>query len=259
MDNLFSSLQQSLQQNSQQTSQSNILQQQQINQAKINSLLEQSAESLMCGPTCQKLKISEELKQKYLDAETNIQTASIKLEDTKKNYYVYTQGRPVYDNMMEEELKQKAEKIAQLLGENFNEEVSSAQTMNTYYNTAIINSSYTQELLDEVTKQNIDLEKQLREQHGDILTNDRKTYYETDALDRLKLWYKFWWYIYYLLVLVFLIGMIFSPSQLSLMKKVILFILLVFYPYYIDYIMNWIYNLYRNVQDSLPKSVYNNL
>ena len=59
MNNLLSSLQQGLQQNTQQTNKSNILQQQQINQSKINALLEKSAEALMCGPTCQKLKISD--------------------------------------------------------------------------------------------------------------------------------------------------------------------------------------------------------
>ena len=259
MNNLLSNLQQGLQQNTQQANQSNILQQQQINQSKINALLEQSAEALMCGPTCQKLKISEELKQKYLDAQTNMQTAPIKFEETKKNYYVYTEGLPAYNNIQEEELKQKAEKLAVLLGENFNEEITSARTMNTYYNTAIINSSYTQELLDEVTKQNIKLEKKLRKDHGDILTNDRKTYYETDALEQLKSWYTFWWYIFYLLVVVFLIAIIVTPSNLSLLKKSILFILLVFYPYYIDYIAKWVYNLFTSIRDSMPKSVYNNL
>ena len=85
MDTLFTNIQQTLQPNDKNT----LLQRQQLNQDKINQLLEQSAEALACGPTCQKLKISEELKQKYLDAETNMQTAPIQLEETKKNYYIY--------------------------------------------------------------------------------------------------------------------------------------------------------------------------
>ena len=255
MDKLFSSIQQTLQPNDK----NSLLQNQQLNQDKINDLLNQSAEALLCGPDCQKMKITDELKQKYLDAETNIQIAPIKLEQTKKNYYVYKEGRPFYDNMLEEELKQKAEKISELLGETFNEEVSSANTMNQYLNTALINSEYTSELFKKYTSDNQELKLQLRNSRGDILTNDRKTYYETEALTQLKLWYRFWWYIYYMLVIVFTIALFISPSQLTMIKKVVLFVLLIFYPYYIDYIVRWVQGLYMSIYNRLPKNVYNDL
>ena len=255
MDKLFSSIQQTLQPNDK----NSLLQNQQLNQDKINDLLNKSAEALLCGPDCQKMKITDELKQKYLDAETNIQIAPIKLEQTKKNYYVYKEGRPFYDNMLEEELKQKAEKISELLGETFNEEVSSANTMNQYLNTALINSEYTSELFKKYTSDNQELKLQLRNSRGDILTNDRKTYYETEALTQLKLWYRFWWYIYYILILVFTIALFISPSQLTMIKKVVLFVLLIFYPYYIDYIVRWVQGLYMSIYNRLPKNVYNDL
>jgi len=255
MDKLFSSIQQTLQPNDK----NSLLQNQQLNQDKINDLLNKSAEALLCGPDCQKMKITDELKQKYLDAETNIQIAPIKLEQTKKNYYVYKEGRPFYDNMLEDELKQKAEKISELLGESFNEEVSSANTMNQYLNTALINSEYTSELFKKYTSDNQQLKLQLRNSRGDILTNDRKTYYETDALNQLQLWYRFWWYIYYILLIVFTIALFVSPSELTMIKKVVLFVLLIFYPYYIDYIVRWVQGLYMSIYNRLPKNVYNDL
>ncbi len=255
MDKLFSSIQQTLQPNDK----NSLLQNQQLNQDKINDLLNKSAEALLCGPDCQKMKITDELKQKYLDAETNIQTAPIKLEQTKKNYYVYKEGRPFYDNMLEEELKKKAEKISELLGESFNEEVSSANTMNQYLNTALINSEYTSELFKKYTSENKELKLQLRNSRGDILTNDRKTYYETDALNQLQLWYRFWWYIYYILVIVFTIAIFVSPSELTTVKKVVIFVLLIFYPYYVDYIVRWVQGLYMSIYNRLPKNVYNDL
>ena len=255
MDKLFSSIQKNLQQNDK----SNLLQGQQISQDKITALLEKSANSLMCGPTCQKLKITEELKQKYLDAQTNLQTAPIKLDQTKKNYYVYSEGTPYYDNMLEEELKQKAKKIAELLSENFNDELSSALTMNSYLNTALINSSYTTELLKEYTDNNKELQLSLRNKHGDILTNDRKTYYETDALNSLQSWYKLWWYLYYILVLVLIIALFVSANSLSLVTKIILGIILIGYPYYIDYIVTWFKWIFMSFYSNLPKNVYNSL
>jgi len=256
MNNLLSSIQQSFQPN---TAQSNILQQQQINQQKINNLLEQSAEVLMCGPTCQKEKIKEELKQKYLDAETNLQIAPIKFEETKKNYYTFSEGAPYYANMQEDELVNKANQIAALLTESFNEEISSAKTMNAYYNTALINSNYTEQLYVEIKKQNVEMEKELRNSQGDILTNDRKTYYETDALERLKAWYSFWWYIYYILIIVIFLSLLLVPSNFSFTIKSIIFILLFFYPYYINYLLLLVKNLVTNVSNSIPKNVYNNL
>ena len=236
-----------------------VLKKQQVSKDNINDLLNKSADALLCGPTCQKLKITDDLKQKYLDAQTNLQIAPLKLEQTKKNYYVYTEGRSHYNNMLEDELKLKAEKISELLGENFNAEISGALTMNTYLNTALINSSYTKELLKSYTVKNKEMALLLRHRHGDILTNDRKTYYETGALSTLQSWYTIWWSIYYLLVVVLVISFIITPSNLSFTAKVFTFILVGGYPYYITYVVGWFYNLFMSISKHMPKNVYNDL
>ena len=239
--------------------QQQLLKKQQISQEKINQLLDFSSENLLCGPDCQKTKISTELKQKYLDAQTNLQTAPINLENTKKNYYVYTEGGPFYDNMLETELQQKADTISTLLSENFNSEVSDANVMNVYLNTALINSKYTTELLENYLEKNKQLKLQLKERYGDILTNDRKTYYETDALNTLTFWYKLFWYIYYVLVLILILAFIFSTNDFSRTTKIIIGALVIFYTYYIDYIVRWVYGLWKLLISRLPKNVYNNL
>jgi hypothetical protein len=228
-------------------------------QEQISTLLEQSAQALLCGPDCQKQKVSDELNQKYLNAQTNLETAPINLETTKRNYYVYTEGEPAYNNMRETELKQKAETMAELISTSFNDELASAETMNKYYSTAIINSNYTKDLLNEYIEKNKELNIQLRDRRGDILTNDRKTYYENDAQDSLKLWYRLWWYFYYMLVLVFVLSIFLVKSQMTNGKKLILTVLFIFYPYYIDFIVNWTYELFAYIYNNLPKNVYNNL
>ena len=239
--------------------QKKLLKKQQISQEKINQLLDFSSENLLCGPDCQKNKTTTELKQKYLDAQTNLQIAPINLENTKKNYYVYSEGLPFYNNMLEEELQQKADKISTLVSEHFNSEVSDANIMNTYLNTALINSKYTKELLENYLEKNTKLKLELKESYGDILTNDRKTYYETDALTSLTLWYRLFWYIYYVLVIMIILAFIFSPIKLLKIQKFIISVLLLFYPYYIDYILRWIYGLWKLLISRLPKNVYNNL
>jgi hypothetical protein len=258
MDNLFAKFQQ----NKQKIQQKNLLQKQQTTTDKLTALLATSAERLTCGPTCQKIKTSEQLKQKYLNAQTNIQTAPIVLEESKKNYYVYTESQPYYDNMVETELKNKATTMATLIGDSFNEEVSNAETMNSYYNTALINSSYTKELLTDYTNKNIELKGQLKDRHGDILTNDRKTYYETEALARLTLWYRFWWYIYYILFIVVVIITILRKPWNSIGKIIINLVTIIVYlflPYIIHFITGFLYNLYIKIKNMMPINVYNNL
>lgn len=239
--------------------QENLLKRQKISQEKINQLLDFSSENLICGPDCQKNKTSSELKQKYLDAQTNLQIAPINLENTKKNYYVYSEGLPFYNNMLEDELQQKADTISTLVSENFNSEVSDANIMNVYLNTALINSKYTKELLANYLEKNKQLELELKESYGDILTNDRKTYYETDALNSLTLWYRLFWYMYYVLVIMIVLAFIFSPIKLLKIQKLIISVLVIFYPYYIDYIVRWVYGLWKLLISRLPKNVYNNL
>lgn len=255
MDKLFSTIQQTLQQNNQ----NDLLKKQQTSLDKLNELLEQSTKDLLCGPSCQQLKVAEELKQKYLDAQTNVKKAPKELVTTKKNYYVFTQGDAYYDNMLEEELNKKAKKITQSLSDNFTDELTGAITMNQYLNTALINSSYTQDLLNHYIEHNKELKLKLRNNHGDILTNDRKTYYETQALERLESWYKLWWYIYYILFISFLLWCVLTPSGFSWITKVIMGILILFYPYYIDYILRRIYSFFMGFYKNIPKNVYNDL
>lgn len=259
MPNIFSNIQQCFNLINKKDSTQTLLEKQQTSQDMINQLLETSSQAIMCGPACQKIKVSEELKQKYLDAETNLQIAPIKFEQSKKNYYTYSQGSSYYINMQEEELKSKAENISQMLEENFNNEMSNANLMNTNLNTELINSNNSIDLLNEFLEKNQTLKLKLKERHGDILTNDRKTYYETEAFTTLGLWYSLLWYIYYIFVIILLLSLIFAPNDLTLFKKVVITILFILYPYYINYIWEWIAGLYERIVSSLPKNVYNNL
>jgi hypothetical protein len=258
MDKLWLNIQKNLTNKNNPNAQS-LLQSQQLSQEKINEMLEQSSQAIMCGPECQKAKVSEDLKQKYLDAETNMQTAPMQLDQSKKNYYVYTEGRAYYDNMQEQELIKKADTIAEVIKENFNKEVANANVMNDYLNTALINSKNTTDLLNDFIRKNQSMKSKLRQKRGDILTNDRKTYYETEAIDRLGLWYSFYWYIYYIMMVVLLLAFMFSPSGLSIIPKLVIFAILLFYPYYVDYINRWIYGQLVWAHNSIPKNVYNNL
>jgi hypothetical protein len=235
-----------------------LLKQQQQTTEKLTALLEESTAALSCGPSCQKLKTNDELKQKYLNAQTNLQTAPIQLENSKKNYYVFTEGEPYYNDMLESELQKKAETITQLLAENFTDEIKNAKTMNSYYSTELENSLNTQELYNIYLVKNREIQQSIKGHHGDVLTNDRKTYYETDALEKLRAWYDIFWYIYYAVFIIFVIALLFNES-IKLPKKIIFIFIAIIYPYIIDFIIKKIYEFFHSIWKQLPKNVYNDL
>ena len=226
---------------------------------KLNKLLEQAASGLTCGPTCQKLKVSEELKQKYLDAQTNLETAPIRLETTKKQYYAFSEGQPYYDNMVEEELKEKADKIAGLIKDQFDKELLNAKTLNNVYNTNLINSKNTEELYKEYLKKNKKLEANMNKSHGDILTNDRKTYYEVEEYEYLHSWYRFYLIIYYIIWIIWILALFLTPNPFSFVGKIVNIILIAIYPFIINRIVLIIWNFIQMLLSFLPKNVYNNL
>jgi hypothetical protein len=218
----------------------NILKTQQETTAQINALLANSAQALACGPDCQKIKTTQELEQIYLDSQTNMLTAPIQLEEARKNYYTFSKGESAYNTMLEDDLKKKADIIGQEITKNFLEEVKKAITLNVYYNTDLINSKNTTELYSDYLNKNKEFEKTIKNIHGDILTQDRKTFYETQEYDTLHFWYRIFLSIYYILVVIFLLGLIFSPNQLNGYQKIGIFILLVVYPFIINYIFSFI-------------------
>ena len=236
-----------------------LLKQQQASTEKLSALLEQSLNTLACGPACQKTKIGEELNQKYLNAQTNMKTAPVQLETTKKNYYVFTEGRPYYDNMLEDELKQKSKILTKLLADNFKEEITNANTMNSYYNTELTNSSYTKELYAVYLEKNKLVQNTIKNHHADVITNDRKTYYETEALEDLKNWYTFFWYAFYLFAMPLFTFTLISKSSLHFIAKIIIELIALAYPYYADFIARSIYGFFYSLWKSLPKNVYNDL
>lgn len=235
-----------------------ILKKQRETTDQLNALIEQSAQAIMCGPECQKQKNTEDLKQKYLDAQTNMQTAPMQLEEAKKNYYVFSEGQNAYNNVQEGDLKIKAEKISKLIAEKFLEEVKHAKILNFYYNSDIINSKNTIELYADYLKKNKTTETLIRDSRGDMLTNDRKSYYEIQEYDNLVTWNSRFLYFYYFCVILFIVGLFFLPNQFTNIQKAIFIIIFVIYPFIIDYITSFLSKIINIIQSYLPKNVYNN-
>jgi uncharacterized membrane protein len=105
-------------------------------------------------------------------------------------------------------------------------------------------------------KENNSLEQQYKDKSNDVLTNERKTYYEEQQIERLNKFYYILLFVYVFTVILFFLFSLSSSSNVSLLTRIgmgIFFIILPFVSSWIlgaiVYVLYWVYSL-------LPKNVY---
>jgi len=239
----------------------NMLSKQQELTNKINEMLAQSHQSLMCGPgtACEKIKKTEDLQQKYLAAQTNIQSASYEEQEAEKEFYTYTQGDAAYNSMKAKRLQAEAEKKTNEIHASFNDNSATATELNDTLSTLTSNFQHVTELYQDYLKENAVLREKIKAFGNEVVTSDRKTYYETQNYDILKTWYYIWRWIYFILLVVFAVGIFLSKSGYSIWAKLGFFALFALYPYFIDYVVFYSLKAGANVISLLPKNVYTTL
>ena len=131
--------------------------------------------------------------------------------------------------------------------------------MNSYYNTELTNSSYTKELYAIYLEKNKLVQGTIKTHHSDVLTNDRKTYYETEALEELKNWHSFFWYAFFFFAIPLFIFTLFIKSSLHFILRIAIVLIVLMYPYFIDPVARSVYGFFYSAWKNLPKNVYNDL
>ena len=121
----------------------------------------------------------------------------------------------------------------------------------------LINFKNVVELFLKYKKENKELFKELKEESNDVLTNERKTYYEDQQIDTLKFYYFYFILtIYIIVVLCFGIFSLMYSSQSSFLKKLAIFIGLIFLPFISTYILGFIISIFYKIYNIIPKNVY---
>lgn len=164
-----------------------------------------------------------------------------------------------YQRMEEKLIEEDANKIVKNLLSRFNEELNNTKTLFAYYSSSVENTNNTLELYNEYLAKNKYMEKKVRDSNSDILTNDRKTFYESEAHAKLDTWYKIFKWLYRVLALLVIISLYFTEMDILLWKKIVIGIIVIVYPTIIGYILNIIYEKYKKIKSNFPKNVYNNL
>jgi hypothetical protein len=224
---------------------------------KFNELISQASDAVLCNADCKQQRQSEKLKQGYIDAETNLASAPAQVFTAKKNYITFSQGEPIYNELRNSELQENAEIIVDEFYNKFKQEESALNIQIDSYDGLLLNFRNVVDLFITYEKENGQLFMELKDESNDVLTNERKTFYEDQRIDSLKFYY------YYILLTIYIICLLcftgfslFYPSQSSFKTRMAILIGLIALPFASSWILgNLIYLIYK-VYGMLPKNVY---
>jgi len=222
----------------------------------LNSFIQQASQVVNCGSDCQRQKISEQLQNTYLNAETNLASAANQVEVAQKKYITFTKGTTAYNNLNVNQLTEKAELIAAKFQDNFNKDYSNTGLLIDTYNGLYVNLQNVEELYNRYKNQKIKLFKDLKNNTSDVLTNDRKTFYEEQGIEKLNFWY------FYVLITVYVICVIWYivisfiyPSQLNWKHRLSVLVCLVALPFVSSYLLNIVLSIINFIYGFMPKKV----
>jgi hypothetical protein len=228
-----------------------------FNMNNFNELVNQASDTIMCNSDCQQQRESDKLQQIYLKAQTNIVSAPSELQVAQKNYVTFTQGESAYNEMQEQQLQQQAQIIVNQTKQKVNEEATKIQTQIETYNGLFLNYSNVFDLYTKYKRENVELLIELKDETNDVLTNERKTYYEDQQINSLKFYYYYFLLtVYIICVISFGIFSLMYPLKSTIKTKIIIFILLIILPFISTFILGKIIFLIYELYNLLPKNVY---
>jgi hypothetical protein len=134
----------------------------------------------------------------------------------------------------------------------FDEAAKSTIQLLDNYDRSLTNVNNLMDSYTNYTKENKDLEKQLKEMGADIDTNDRKTYYEDEATDSLNYYYSWMINIYFILVVIYAVSWFLFPSLYTNIFKGCVLIFFATFPFFSTRMLQWVFYLYNQFLELLP-------
>jgi hypothetical protein len=229
----------------------------QIDLNKFNALISQASDSIMCNSECRKQRKSEKLKKRYLTAQTTLDSASNQVQVAQRNYVTFTQGNNAYNELLENQLEEEAQAISTIFNEIFDTESNKITSQINSYNGLLLNFNNILDLLKQYTTENIKLSKELKKETNDVLTNERKTFYEDQKIDGLKFYYFYFLVsIYVIFIICFAVFSLIYPSQTNWKIRFLIFVCLIALPFLSSWILGIILYLIYEAYNLLPKNIY---
>jgi hypothetical protein len=224
---------------------------------QFNSFLQKATDAITCNSECQRNRTIDRLKQKFINAQTNIASANNQLQVAEKNYVTFAEGEGEYNDLRQQQLQEKANLISEKFQENFNKETNQVVRQIETYDGILINFKNVVDLYFHYKKENIKLFKKLKQETNDVLTNERKSYYINQESDTLSYFYFYFLLIIYIIIFIsyFLFSFIY-PSNTSILKHILIFIGFIVLPFLSYFILAGIIYIGYIIVGFIPKNVY---
>ena len=226
---------------------------------KFNNFINSANEALACDATCQQNKTASDLEQKYLDAKTNLLSAPSQVEQAAQDFITFTKGTSGYQEYQEQQLEMKAEESAKTYSSKFNEEVDKVQSEIKSYETLLQNYANVVDLRNKYAKETIYLRNKLKTKSHEVITNDRKTYYEDQENDNLQYYFYLLSAFYILLLILYVILSFMYTSPFSWMIRIAIFLFLVLYYFIGTFLFGKLVAVVSKLVGFLPQNVYTDL
>jgi hypothetical protein len=141
----------------------------------------------------------------------------------------------------------------------FDENVDKANNLTATYETLDNQNEYMIDLKNKYIKENALLTLKIKDITNDIVTNDRKTYYQEQNMDRVDGWFHLYIAIYIILICILGICIMLANSKYSIFIKMPIFFLFLLYPFVSKYIIILVVGVFKNVSELFPKNIYKDL
>jgi hypothetical protein len=211
-------------------------------------------------PKCDRECQANKLKQTYLNSQQNLLTAPQQEQTAYKNYIVFTEGENAYTQLETQQYSEEADSIAEEIMLNFDDAAKKIAIAIDSYAALILNYKNVVELYEKYLHENKTLRKKIKTEYSDVITNDRKTYYEDQGIDSLNFFYYYVFLTIYIIVVIcfglFAFGF---PSPMSYIFKIVILFVLFILPFVSTRILQFIIKMLHAVYNILPKNSYTTL
>jgi dsDNA-binding SOS-regulon protein len=225
---------------------------------KINTILNKTDNFLSTCQVGQPCYIKE-LEDVYNKAKADSLSCQDNVSIARKNYITARDGENEMDRITKEEAYQKAHDEVLKLIEEYVDILRMVYTQTEALDTAEEGSSYMDGVLIQTIANNALSEQHVKKSLNEILTNDRKSYYEQDKYTNLKWWNRIWFWSYLFLWITFSLLLFFTNnrySYLSVMSKAGFILLFLIYMFIAKYIVLIIISFIVFCTTLFPKNVY---
>ena len=139
---------------------------------------------------------------------------------------------------------------------NINRILTGIQTILPLYSTQLKEYFYLFDLNKKYDDENEDYNTNTQKEFTDLLTNERKTYYQDQGIESLDYYYYWLRGVYILTIIVYMISCVVFSSDWSLLEQLSVLLCLMLLPFFSTYITTFIIWLLHGAYNLMPKNTY---